>query len=96
MRRIKGAEPEVNLCGRKGEGINSTISISKTRKITASKKNRIEKGIRAFLFGSNPHSNGEHFSRSSNDRKVVIRAIESTTPGITRAVKRVRLVSSIL
>lgn len=28
------------------------------------KKNRIEKGIRVEDFGSNPHSNGEFFSRS--------------------------------
>lgn len=29
------------------------------------KKNRIEKGIREEFIGSNPHSNGEIFSRSS-------------------------------
>ena len=38
--------------------------MSKTRKITASKKNRNENGIRADDFGSKPHSNGEDFSRS--------------------------------
>lgn len=47
-----------------GIGRSKTISISKTRKITANRKNRREKGIRADLFGSNPHSNGEAFSRS--------------------------------
>lgn len=30
----------------------------------ASKKNRREKGDRAEVLGSNPHSNGEDFSRS--------------------------------
>ena len=34
-------------------------------KITAIKKNRDEKGSRAESFGSNPHSNGDLFSRSS-------------------------------
>lgn len=31
----------------------------------AIKKNRKEKGRREDLFGSNPHSKGEHFSRSA-------------------------------
>lgn len=54
-----------------GRGINRIISISKTRKITASRKNRRENGIRAEDFGSKPHSNGVDFSRSVfffNDR----------------------------
>lgn len=42
----------------------NAISTSKIKKITAIKKNRNEKGIRADLFGSNPHSNGDLFSRS--------------------------------
>jgi hypothetical protein len=45
-------------------GNNSTISISKIKKIIANKKNRIEKGIRAVFIGSNPHSKGDLFSRS--------------------------------
>lgn len=36
--------------------------------MTAKRKNRSENGIRAELFGSNPHSNGESFSRSWLDR----------------------------
>jgi len=51
-----------------GIGINKTISISKTIKITANKKNRVEKGIRAEFIGSNPHSNGDIFSRSLFER----------------------------
>lgn len=47
-------------------GINNAISTSKIKKITAIKKNWIENGIRAELLGSNPHSNGEAFSRSMN------------------------------
>lgn len=46
-----------------GVGIRSTISISNTRKIIAKRKNRIENGIRAKWLGSNPHSNGDIFSR---------------------------------
>ena len=48
-----------------GIGRSSAISTSKIMKITATKKNRDEKGSRAEFFGSNPHSNGDLFSRSS-------------------------------
>lgn len=48
-----------------GIGSRSAISTSKIMKITAIKKNRDEKGSRAEFFGSNPHSNGDLFSRSS-------------------------------
>jgi len=47
-----------------GIGINRTISISNTIKMIAKRKNRMEKGIRAVWLGSNPHSNGDDFSRS--------------------------------
>lgn len=47
-------------------GNNKAISISKIRKITAIKKNWILNGIRVEFIGSNPHSNGEFFSRSIN------------------------------
>lgn len=42
------------------------ISTSKIKKITVIKKKCNENGIRADDFGSNPHSKGEHFSRSEN------------------------------
>lgn len=64
-----------------GIGINNTISISNTIKIIASKKNRIENGIRALWFGSNPHSNGDDFSRLIVDRIAVIQAIKNTREG---------------
>lgn len=51
-----------------GIGIRSTISMSNTMKITARRKNRVENGIRAEFIGSNPHSNGDVFSRSFEDR----------------------------
>jgi len=47
-----------------GVGIKRTISMSNTIKIIARRKNRIENGVRALWCGSNPHSNGEDFSRS--------------------------------
>jgi hypothetical protein len=40
------------------------ISTSKIKKIIVIRKNRIENGIREEFIGSNPHSKGEHFSRS--------------------------------
>lgn len=43
------------------------ISISKIKKSTAIKKNWIENGDRADLFGSKPHSNGDIFSRSFSE-----------------------------
>lgn len=45
-------------------GNKRVISTSKIKKMTAIKKNRNEKGNRAVPLGSNPHSNGEFFSRS--------------------------------
>lgn len=55
-------------------GRRSTISTSNIKKITANKKNRREKGIRADWFGSNPHSNGEVFSRSFKVRIFKVQA----------------------
>lgn len=69
-----------------GIGIKRTISISKTIKIIASKKNRNENGIRALWLGSNPHSNGEDFSRLDVDRIAVIQAIINTIDGIKIAI----------
>lgn len=53
-----------SIVGRSGIGSNSTISTSNTMKIIANRKNRIENGIRAVFFGSNPHSKADDFSRS--------------------------------
>lgn len=51
-------------------------------KIRASKKNRKENGIRAVFLGSKPHSNGDDFSRSADDR--VARAQAAPNTSITR------------
>lgn len=64
-----------------GRGINRTISISNTIKMIANRKNRMEKGIRALWLGSNPHSNGEDFSRDVVDRIETIQAIKKTIDG---------------
>ena len=47
-------------------GNNKATSISKIKKITASRKNRIENGSRAESFGSKPHSNGVFLFRDWN------------------------------
>lgn len=52
----------------RGMGIRRTISMSNTKKITARRKNRRENGRRAEFLGSKPHSNGDDFSRSEEDR----------------------------
>jgi hypothetical protein len=57
-----------SIVGRNGVGSRRTISTSNTMKIIARRKNRIENGIRAVFFGSNPHSNADDFSRSICDR----------------------------
>lgn len=71
-----------------GIGINSTISISNTIKITASRKNRMENGVRAERVGSKPHSKGDSFSRflTVSVRVDVIHAIINTREGIKIAV----------
>jgi len=61
--------------------------MSNTIKIIASKKNRIENGIRAVLLGSNPHSNGEDFSRSETVRYDKHQAKKYTRTGIAKAIK---------
>lgn len=45
------------------KGKSRTISTSKTKKITASKKNRIDMGIRADVAVSNPHSKADLLPR---------------------------------
>jgi len=47
----------------RGIGRIKVISTSKIKKITATKKNRKEKGTRAELRGSNPHSKGDSLSK---------------------------------
>ena len=68
-------------------GNKSTISTSKIRKMIASRKNRSEKGSRADLIGSKPHSKGEFFSRSLKARFERIQPKVITTTERTIAIK---------
>ena len=61
--------------------------MSNTMKIIARRKNRNENGIRAVWLGSNPHSNGEDFSRSYKVRAATTHEIENTRAGIKIAIK---------
>lgn len=65
-----------------GRGISKTISMSNTIKITAKRKNRVENGSRAVFLGSNPHSNGDAFSRSFVDRVLIRSVIINTAVGM--------------
>lgn len=66
--------------------MSNTISISNTIKMIANRKNRNENGMRAVFLGSNPHSNGVDFSRSSMDRAASTQAATNTIVGITRQI----------
>lgn len=68
-----------------GTGINRTISMSNTIKIIANMKNRNENGIRALFLGSNPHSNGDVFSRSLFVRILNTLATKNTAVAIVAA-----------
>ena len=70
---------------RSGRGIINTISISNTIKIIPSKKNRKENGIRAVFLGSNPHSNGDVFSRSDEERALKNHAAANVADDRTEA-----------
>lgn len=62
-----------------------TISISKIKNRTAIRKNCNENGIRDDLFGSNPHSKGDIFSRSKIDFLEIIEHATINTIEITIA-----------
>lgn len=66
------------------------ISTSKIKKIIVIKKKCKEKGIREDDFGSNPHSNGDLFSRSIIDFFDKIDAIIITT------IERARITIDII
>lgn len=70
----------------------NAISTSKIKKIIVIKKNRREKGNREEDFGSNPHSNGEDFSRST---KVFFDKIEANNITTIEINKRINLIVKI-
>jgi hypothetical protein len=82
-------------------GKSSVISTSKIKKITAIKKNRKENGRRADPLGSNPHSNGEFFSRSEivffeSREAIAITKVEMIKMIETAEVKIIIVFSKIL
>lgn len=77
-------------------GINKVISTSKIKKITAIKKNWSEKGNRAEDFGSNPHSNGDLFSRSVKVFFEIKLAINITIILIKKIIKAIMNVVMII
>lgn len=74
-------------CKAHGSGKSNAISRSNSKKVIATRKNFIEKGRRAELIGSNPHSYGFAFSvyvfRWGSQKATRIRAIDSV-----RLIKR--------
>ena len=64
--------------------------MSKTRKITASRKNRRENGVRAEFLGSNPHSNADNFSRSWLDREARTQEVVKISRVRVRAVSKAK------
>lgn len=90
--RLKIDDDGEDISGSSGIGRRRTISMSKTRKITANRKNRRENGIRAEFLGSNPHSNGDSFSRSWLDRAARTQAIVGTRRAIVAAVTKEKYV----
>lgn len=76
-------------------GNKRTISTSKIRKIIAKRKNRRENGSRADFIGSNPHSNGEFFSRSPEVRLAKIHPRSITTLDRTIAATNLKITADI-
>lgn len=75
----------------RGHGRRRAISMSKTKKMTARRKNRIENGRRALFLGSNPHSNGDDFSWSREEREERREVIRRRREVRVRATRKVRV-----
>lgn len=74
----------------------NAISTSKIKKIIVIKKNRREKGKREDDLGSNPHSNGEDFSRSTIDFLDKKEAISITIIAIIIIIKLIVKMEKII
>lgn len=74
----------------------NAISTSKIKKIIVIRKNRMEKGIREEDFGSNPHSNGDIFSRSLIVFFEIIEANNITIIEINRIIKLIDMIDKII
>lgn len=88
-RRGNNIECKEDIFNDKGIGNNKAISISKTRKITANKKNRKEKGSRALFLGSNPHSKELDFSRSFEDFEEITKVNINRIKGILKDIENI-------
>lgn len=74
----------------------NAISTSKIKKIIVIKKNRREKGKRDDDFGSNPHSNGDDFSRSMMVFFEIIEANNITTIEINIIIELINKIDIII
>lgn len=72
------------------------ISTSKIKKIIVIKKNRSENGKREEDLGSNPHSNGDLFSRSVKDFLDKIEANNITIVVIIKIKNIIRIIEKII
>lgn len=69
--------------------------MSNTMKMIPSRKNRKENGIRAVFLGSNPHSNGEVFSRSLCERLLNSHAAINVKPVSSQAKMNAEIIKDI-
>lgn len=76
----------------RARGSSRVISTSKIKKIKAIKKKRSENGNRADPWGSNPHSNGEFFSRSLI---IFLLSVEERSM-MTREISEIKMVVSVV
>lgn len=74
----------------------NAISTSKIKKIIVIKKNRKENGNRDEDFGSNPHSNGDLFSRSIKPFFDKIEAKIITIVVINKINKAIKIIEKII
>lgn len=80
----------------RGTGRRRATSTSKMRKITAKRKNRSEKGVRAELFGSNPHSKAVVVSCIRRCREAIIYAMIVISAGSTMAISKMGASSAMI
>jgi hypothetical protein len=85
------------LWGRaRGIGRRRAISISKTKKIIAVKKNWRDKGIREDTLGSNPHSKGEIFWKSKKDLEETRKATIIRANATRLMIRDMRMINLII
>jgi len=80
----------------RGKGSRMVISTSKIKKMIAIRKNRRENGIRLDEKGSNPHSNGDDFSRLVNVFFLSIEAVSAMMVEINSVVIDAMMIGIII